>query len=1095
VNAHRNQHIPTGQVRMRRLALLLAALLALGVVPLGGSAAARPRGGPPGAAQDEKGPIGWDVYRQLDQLPLLTTGVDTRQFSSFARDGSNNDGFNGTYSCLRQSDEGCVIAEATGAGEVQSIWFTRDGGDVSATGDITIELDGEVVLDAPLQDVVDGELGAPFVFPLVANADQSSGGVYIKVPMPYRESMRITTESNPYFYHVSYRAFADADGVETFDPTDPAEDVLALWAADGTADPKPEARRSETVATDAISLAPGERTTLAELRGPGSISELRLRLPQVQSADQQQITDDGRAFGRDASTYSQFTAAVDPANAGVRLIRRYDGGVGNQRASILVDGADTGVDWEPVPSVGSFSFELQTAELPAAATAGKGEIVVRNAYVSSDNDFNEFTYFVESLVGGEWVQTDVVDVGAQSLESEAAHDYVIVGQTWEGVRADAIPPTPEQEAEIAASDALLRDLRLRITFDGQTTVDSPVGEFFGSGLGEYPVSSLFSAMETAEDGSYTSWWPMPYGRSATVELVNDSDVAVEGGDAGVTWARDGRWAKEFSPHGTAGYFHATSHRGLTTPGEDWVFLDTMGRGKFVGVHHTMEGLIEGGNIRNYLEGDERVYVDGSPTPQMYGTGSEDFYEGGWYFNRGPFSDPTNGNTADETGEFGCEFQCDSAYRLMIGDAVPFSTGLRFSIEHGPQNDEPAIYGSTAFWYGRSTVGQRVTDRIDVGDPASEAAHGYTGGGEVTSLTSVFEGDFDNVGVTEDGRATSDEVTFTVAVDRRNEGVVLRRLSDQAEAYQAVDVFVDGRPAGRWTQALGNPVQRWLSDDFLIPAELTRRQDEVEIRLVPVDGAPAWHAARYDVRSVVRPFTDRDAPAQVGGLVATGGESNEIVLQWDEAADDVGVTRYDVYGAEGDDVQVGPDTLVGSTRSPGFTHVVGLDETWSYRVVAVDGAGNVGAPSEVTTATSGRTLAVEAETLLPAVSSTAPAVRQGNCCGVSFSENAQIWFQARQADRSVTLELDVPRSGTYDLTGVFAQAADYGTHTLAIDGVPVGGAFDGYRAQIAAQVEHPYGTVDLTEGPHTLTFTVTGRNPASRGFFAGIDALRLELLAG
>jgi hypothetical protein len=120
-----------------------------------------------------------------------------------------------------------VIAEKQGAGEVQSIWFTRNEGDVSGTGNIKIELDGKTVLDASLQDVVDGKLGAPFTFPLVANADQSSGGVYIKVPMPYRESMRITTDSNPFFYHVSYREFADAQGVQTFDPSDKAQDVVA----------------------------------------------------------------------------------------------------------------------------------------------------------------------------------------------------------------------------------------------------------------------------------------------------------------------------------------------------------------------------------------------------------------------------------------------------------------------------------------------------------------------------------------------------------------------------------------------------------------------------------------------------------------------------------------------------------------------------------------------------------------------------------------------------------------------------------------------------------------------------------------------------
>jgi hypothetical protein len=61
--------------------------------------------------------------------------VETRQFSSFYRTGGNNDGFEGRYSCLRTTAQGCVIAERSGAGEVAAIWFTRDKGDQTATGD------------------------------------------------------------------------------------------------------------------------------------------------------------------------------------------------------------------------------------------------------------------------------------------------------------------------------------------------------------------------------------------------------------------------------------------------------------------------------------------------------------------------------------------------------------------------------------------------------------------------------------------------------------------------------------------------------------------------------------------------------------------------------------------------------------------------------------------------------------------------------------------------------------------------------------------------------------------------------------------------
>ena len=149
-----------------------------------------------------KGPVGWQTLRRLDLLPLLPVGVSTAQFSSYDRTGGNDDGR--TYSCLRETaSEGCVIAEHSGPGEIDSIWSTRNGGDVSETGNLRIEIDGRTVVNAPFQQVVNGGLGAPFSPPLVANASRSSGGVYIKVPMPFRQSMKISTQVNPRYYHIT----------------------------------------------------------------------------------------------------------------------------------------------------------------------------------------------------------------------------------------------------------------------------------------------------------------------------------------------------------------------------------------------------------------------------------------------------------------------------------------------------------------------------------------------------------------------------------------------------------------------------------------------------------------------------------------------------------------------------------------------------------------------------------------------------------------------------------------------------------------------------------------------------------------------------
>ena len=183
------------------------ALLLLVIACAAGAAAAPP--GPVSSALGER-TVGWDTYRHLDLLPYLSADTRTRQLSSFDRSGGNYDistgNKNGNGGCLASGGAGCVVAEDRGAGEIDSIWFTRDGGNVTALGNIRIDLDGHTVIDAPLQSLVDGALGAPFVWPLVANATQSPGGVYIKVPMPYRQSMRVSVASHLEYYHVDYRS-------------------------------------------------------------------------------------------------------------------------------------------------------------------------------------------------------------------------------------------------------------------------------------------------------------------------------------------------------------------------------------------------------------------------------------------------------------------------------------------------------------------------------------------------------------------------------------------------------------------------------------------------------------------------------------------------------------------------------------------------------------------------------------------------------------------------------------------------------------------------------------------------------------------------
>ncbi|AHH95159.1 DUF2961 domain-containing protein [Kutzneria albida] len=815
-------------MRWTALGTLVAAALLVPVTPV----AAAPK---PAA----KGPIGWDLYRQVDALAQLRPGSQARQFSSFDRAGANEDGFEGTYSCLRKSTEGCVIAERSGPGEIASMWFTQDFGDVSATGWIKVELDGRTVLSAKLTDLTNGALGAPFVWPLVANAQDTQGGVVVKVPMPYRESMRVTVQNNPNFYHVTYREFADAEGVRTFDPADKAQDVVDRLRRFGVADPKPVAPGARTV-TKTADVPAGAVRDFAQLTGSGQITQLRVKLPQVARAPR--VDDDGRAFKQGASS---FTVRVDPANQGVRLTRRLDPKTGNQQANLLVDGKPAGT-WQGTAPAPGGTWADQSIDIPAALTKGKSLLHISNQSIAADVDFTEFRYDVHSRVGDDLVRTDVLDLGPAHPGEEMAHGYAITGQSWSGSN---ISRYPVSAAQVAASDALLAGARLRLSFDGRSTVDSPVGEFFGSGLGEYDTRTLMSSIDAGDGGWYTAWWPMPYARSATVQLVNAAGAPITGATVEVTSAADPAVAKGLGAGGNLAYFSTTSHSGPVLQGKDWNLVDTTGQGVFYGVTHTMRGQTVDPISREYLEGDERSYVDGAVSPTMSGTGTEDFYESGWYFLNGTYSMPLAGAPAYEVGEDGCAHDCTGAYRLMIDDALSFSSGLTFDIEHGPVNQTPADYGSTAYWYGRSDSGLAASDAVDLAEDTSRAAHGYQAAGETrTTLQSTYEGRQSGTQVSHGVTASTGVISFRAKVSPTNSGVRLERVSDQNLGGQRAQVYVDGQLAGTWSQALANQHSRWLDDNFELPAALTSGKSAVTVRIVPVGGAPAWSAASYRIRS-------------------------------------------------------------------------------------------------------------------------------------------------------------------------------------------------------------------------------------------------------
>ena len=289
-----------------------------------------------------------------------------------------------------------------------------------------------------------------------------------------------------------------------------------------------------------------------------------------------------------------------------------------------------------------------------------------------------------------------------------------------------------------------------------------------------------------------------------------------------------------------------------------MFADETGHGKFVGVSHT----IRGSRIKTsfmydspyFLEGAERVYTDGSASPQWYGTGTEDFYEGGWYFNNGTrYSAPLTGQPDRRTATGGCADYCVAAYRLMLADAVDYHSAIRFGIEHGKRNMVQPDYSSTAFLYTQPNDTTAPGDDVNPTDPVSRLLHGYTDAAATDQiLISQYEGYDDIRPIAGLVRTTLAAITFGVPIRQENHGIVLRRTSDQATGYQSADVAVDGIPAGNWLEPRSNNSHRWLDDTYLVPDSLTAGKDHITVTLTPTPDSPPWTASHYHVDTLTGP---------------------------------------------------------------------------------------------------------------------------------------------------------------------------------------------------------------------------------------------------
>ncbi len=446
--------------------------------------------------------------------------------------------------------------------------------------------------------------------------------------------------------------------------------------------------------------------------------------------------------------------------------------------------------------------------------------------------------------------------------------------------------------------------RLRITWDGrsQPSVEAPVALFFGTGTfynrdgKEYLVKSF--PLHVRFDGGRVSmacYFPMPFFRSAVIELLG-----AERAITGIQWRV--RYVPFRDPENAVGYFHATYRDyPLPEPGKDLVLLDTRGveaggdwSGSFVGTSFIFSHRAQLAT----LEGDPRFFFDDSLTPQAQGTGTEEWAGGGDYWGGLNMTLPFVGHPVgapDPQAAKCAEDMIESAYRFLLADLMPFGKNAVIHLEHGGEDESTEHYETVTYWYGLPSPSLVKTDELDIGDLGSEKAHSYVSpqASQPVEITSRYEWGVDTLAGkevfparTDRGRYTTGTSEFTMKLNPRNLGVLLRRKLDYSFPNQRAEVYISDtgssqsqaptgwRRAGVWylagsnTCVYSNPKdelgatqhivetsnRRFRDDEFLIPRALTEGRSAVRIRIrfTPVErplfpGAPLPHLAWSELK--------------------------------------------------------------------------------------------------------------------------------------------------------------------------------------------------------------------------------------------------------
>lgn len=246
-------------------------------------------------------------------------------------------------------------------------------------------------------------------------------------------------------------------------------------------------------------------------------------------------------------------------------------------------------------------------------------------------------------------------------------------------------------------------------WDGESkpSVQVPLHHFFIQSTKEKDYSSFFLGKEGSR---CICKIPIPY-KSVAIYLSNNS-----GEDLNLDYHIASK--SEFPE--TEQRFHCLYQHTLFKYGTTFKCLELTGQGRYFGMHLVTEEIGTQSTPPNFTqEGNEYIYVDDDQDPSCYGTGTEDYFNCGYYYKYGELATPTHGCTDLHTSQKGYtpgfgpativpgNNGLVSAYRFHLLDAIIFNEHFIFLLEAGypkkgaladVNGKENLSYGWTCYWY-------------------------------------------------------------------------------------------------------------------------------------------------------------------------------------------------------------------------------------------------------------------------------------------------------------------------------------------------------------------------------------------------------------